>query len=79
MRKKFFQEQITSDCCNFLLGQDNMLCEWEESSRRLVCFEIVSLHARTTQLRKFVLAETNRKLCEKLGIRLYCILTVPET
>lgn len=56
-----------------------MLCEWEKSSRCLVCFEIVSLHMHTTHPRKFILTETNGQPYEKLGASLYCISMVKET
>lgn len=67
----FFQEQIISDYSNLLLGQDDMFCELEKSSRCLVCLNIVSLHTHTTHLTKFILTETNRKLREKLSARPY--------
>lgn len=59
-----------------LLGQENMLCEWEKSSRCLMCTEVVSLHAHTTHSRKCMLTGINRQLYKKTGASVCCMSMV---
>lgn len=62
--ENIFHEEIMSDCSNFLLGQVNMLCEWEKN-RWLGWFNIVLLHSHTVHLTKYILTEINWKLYEE--------------